>query len=79
MTDETGQPPQANIKTPRSRLGYIDITEHEVMITLAKLKPFKAVGPDDIHPMILKEVLTLAYPLTLLFNQSLQMGDMPED
>ena len=42
------------------------------------LKESKSMGPDQIHPMILKEcALEFARPLTILFRQSIKQGKIP--
>ena len=47
---------------------------------LFKLKPFKAPGPDGIHPYTLKECSSsICRPLCMLFNHSLQSGQLPQD
>ena len=61
----------------RSDVCLTDITGTEEMVfeTLFKLKPFKAPGPNGIHPYTLKECSSsLCRPLCMLFNQSLQFG-----
>ncbi len=36
------------------------------------------MGPDNIHPLVLKALsTTMAVPLTLLFNKSLESGHIP--
>ena len=41
------------------RLSDIIITDDMVMEKLSKLKPFKALGPDGIHPYIIKECIAV--------------------
>ena len=49
--------------------------ETEVMEKLQKLKTDKSPGPDDIHPLLLKECASvLAEPLSLIFQQSFDTG-----
>ena len=56
------------------------IIEDQVLHELEKLDPSKSPGPDEIHPKILYETRTIiAYPLSLIFNASLQEGRIPED
>jgi len=44
------------------------------------LKPDKSPGPDDIHPMLLRETAhTMASPLSLIFKKSLDEGLLPGD
>ena len=47
---------------------------------MKKLNIYKAVGPDDIHPRVLRELQdTLVVPLTIIFNKSLREGKLPLD
>ena len=49
----------------------IEITETGVLKLLQNLKPYKAQGPDNIHPRILKELAVEITPsLTLIFRKS---------
>jgi hypothetical protein len=56
----------------------IATTEAEVEQLLSSTNPNKAMGPDLIHPRMLKELAKpLAKPLTILFNTSLETGEVP--
>ena len=58
----------------------IIITEEAVEKKLATLDPCKTPGADNLHPRILKELSkSLAKPLALIFNKSLQNGKLPSD
>ena len=58
----------------------IVISTHGVEKLLKGLKPNKAMGPDNIHPWILKELaMDLAPMLRHLFQQSLTDGCIPKD
>ena len=58
----------------------IIITEEAVEEKLASLDPCKTPGADNLHPRILKELSkSLAKPLALIFNKSLQNGKLPSD
>jgi len=51
-----------------------------VMVEMTKVNTKKGVGPDGIHPMVLKHCSpSLAEPLTELFNDSLRLGVFPKD
>ena len=51
----------------------------EVYATLCAVKVNKSPGPDNITGKLLKAAApTLAYPLTLIFNRSMQQGVMPQ-
>jgi len=55
-------------------LSDIDFSSDDIMKILSNL------GPDKIHPSVLKECAdVLAYPLYLLFRKSLNEGSLPQD
>ena len=59
---------------------YPIITPIEVEKKLKALNQNKTQGPDKIPPKVLKELSKqLAYPLSVLFNNSLNSGKIPED
>lgn len=65
---------------PGSGLHEVSVTEDHVLQTLLKLKPDKSPGPDNIHPMFLRETAyNIALPLTLIFRKSLDEGVLPEE
>ncbi len=43
------------------------------------MQPYKAIGPDGIHPHVLNEVPAFAKPLYILFKQSMDTGSLPSD
>ena len=44
------------------------------------LNPSKALGPDDLHPRVLKEIATELGPVfSHLFQQSLDTGEIPKE
>ena len=56
----------------------VNISEEMVLEELKKIDPYKSNTEDCIHPRIVKEVmLTIAAPLTLLYNMSLTTGVVP--
>ena len=58
---------------------FEDFSFEEVYATLCAVKVNKSPGPDNITGRLLKAAApTLAYPLTLIFNRSLQQGVMPQ-
>jgi len=58
----------------------IIITEEKVRSKLLALKEDKVQGPDNIHPAVLKSCAdTVAKPLSIIFNKSLQEGTVPQD
>jgi len=57
----------------------IVVDEEKVRSKLLALKEDKAQGPDDIHPAVLKNCAdTVAKPLSIIFNKSLQEGTVPQ-
>ena len=57
----------------------IEITEDEVIDVIVNLDPNKASGPDLISNKMLKRVSkTVAKPLCIIFNRSLQEGIFPD-
>ena len=54
------------------------LNEFEIGKSLISLKESKSMGPDQKHPMILKEcALEFAKPLTILFQESIKQGKIP--
>ena len=58
----------------------ISIAAEGVRSQLQKLNPYKATGPDNISPRVLKELAdVLARPLAALFESSLNQATVPEE
>ena len=58
----------------------IDFCHRKVRKLLLKINPNKASGPDGIHGKILKNcAVSLAYPLSLMFKLSYNLGSLPRD
>ena len=71
-----------NMPTPElaTTLEDFTISEEEVRKLLLHLKRDKAPGPDGINPTILVELADiLAKPISIIFNISLDSGNIPED
>lgn len=65
---------------PFPAIDDIQVTENGVLKLLKNLNTSKAPGPDCLPNRILKELATeLAPSLTLLFNQTLSLGKLPDD
>ena len=60
-------------------INEIYFTPDDVKKLLQNVNPNKAMGPDDIHPRVLKELSEIIYfPLYCIFRQSLDIGVLPE-
>ena len=74
--DEPELPQNAN--NPDFNLNHIIILEQDVKDQLDNLNVSKPGGPDEISPKLIKTFgYDLVKPLTLLFNKSLQLGQVP--
>ena len=73
--------PEGEIPQLESRKGERLVITHEwVLKALMKTNITKSCGPDELHPRMLKELaVKLAAPMTKLFNQSLFLGEVPEE
>lgn len=61
-------------------LDHIDITTKGVVKLLKELKPGKAPGPDNISPLILKELAEEIGPaLATIYRSSITTGTLPSD
>ena len=79
FTVETGEIPYFEERT-KTKISSAQITVVMVIKELKKLNPYKACGPDQIHPRLLIELAEyIAEPITTLFNLSLRHGSVPED
>ena len=61
-------------------ISEIRVTPASVSNILIKLNKDKSQGPDKIPPRVLKELhLQLGVPLSILFNMSLEEGQIPDE
>ena len=59
---------------------HIVVTKEEVTKLLKSLNPSKALGPDELHPRVLKELVTELGPIFAhLFQQSMNKGEIPKE
>jgi len=78
-TSDFPLPPNHSFPIPSTYLSEAYITEAEVYEILADLDPTKAMGCDNIHPIVLKHCSNLlASPIALLFNMSVSTGCMAD-
>ena len=62
------------------RMNAITVSTEGVTKLLKDLNPSKAMGPDKLHPRILKELAAELGPVFAhLFQQSLDTGEIPEE
>ena len=73
--------PEGEIPQLEPRIGERLVITHEwVLKALMKTNITKSCGPDELHPRMLMELADeLAAPMTKLFNQSLFLGEVPEE
>ena len=58
----------------------IVVSKDEVIKLLKVLNPSKALGPDERHPRVLKELVTELGPVFAhLFQQSIDTGEIPKE
>jgi len=79
--DKTNIPEiEKNSRSKGASLTEIRVTPAAVEKKLKGLDPSKAQGPDNLPGRVLKELaLELSGPLCLLFNKTLETGEIPED
>ncbi|KFV90953.1 hypothetical protein N326_03957, partial [Eurypyga helias] len=56
------------------------VSEDQVWEHLGNLKVHKSMGPDGIHPWVLKKLVDgVAKPLSIIFEKSWWSGEVPDD
>ena len=74
-----GELPEFPRRTQRD-IGDIVITDDMISKKIKDLDTNKSFGPDEIHPLMLKELVEeIAEPLSRLMNMTLTEGTLPED
>ena len=73
------KPDMADQHPPNTLLNDIEFGREEIENEVKKLKSGKSAGPDNIHPRVLKETISvISAPLALIFNKSMQVGQLPD-
>ncbi|XP_069642217.1 vesicular inhibitory amino acid transporter-like [Haliaeetus albicilla] len=62
-----------------SKEGVSLVKEDQVKEYLRKLGMHKSMGPDKMHPRVLSELADIAKPLLIIFDQSWQLQEVPDD
>ena len=76
--EDTNNIPAFDDRQFLQKLQTVTITPDKVKKKLKKLKATKCAGPDGFHPRVLRDCAdSLALPLTLIFNKSLQEAHLP--
>ena len=78
--EESTPLPHFNDRQFAHELNTISITEVNIRKAIDRIKPTKSEGPDNIHPMLIKECKnSLLSPLKLIFEKSIQEAKIPEN
>ena len=78
-SEPEGDAPTIPVRTSAT-LEDIFITVEMVIEEIGRLKVNKSCGPDEIHPKMLKELVSIiSLPLSILLNRSMQEGVVPTD
>ena len=81
LNDQFSSVDKPSMKTPPQKtMDDIVISPLGIQKLLSKIKPFKATGPDNIPPFILKELSHEIAPIfSILFQASLFQSKLPAD
>jgi len=78
FTEDNHILPDGNSGTAQHVIDDVNFSNVEVFRILSRLKPKFSAGPDGYSAFFLKHVAgSVAFPLTLLFNQSFCSGEIP--
>lgn len=77
--DQVSEPLDLYLKDCMEDLSDIHIDKELARKKLSALNEFKAQGPVNIHPKVLKELADeLSEPLAVLYEQSVQTATVPQ-
>ena len=77
--ESTENSPKLDAKTTET-ISHVEVSVSDMEDALNNLKTCKSPGPDEIHPLILKELSAqLSRPLKILFDKTLEHGIIPSD
>ena len=72
--------PGMNRPAATSKLDTVDMNYTTILTTLQKMKINSSSGPDGLPPVLFKKLaLELALPLSLLFQSSMSVGQLPAE
>ena len=72
--------PPENLRCKYPIISDIIIDSNKILKLLANLKTNKASGPNEIKPVVLKELRNEISPeIQIIFEMSLQTGQLPKD
>jgi len=58
---------------------HVQVAEAQVLKALHRLKPDKSPGPDNLHPMLLRETAgCITVLLTVIYRKSVEEGTVPD-
>ena len=78
--EDTNNVPTIEMKDQQDSYTEIEVNELTVRKKLSKLKTNKSPGMDGMHPRVLRELQDeIAKPISLLINQTLETGSLPQD
>ena len=74
-----GDIPHLGKKVVKEAMKEMKIEKKDIVKETQKLKPNKSPGPDGIHPKLIRNLgETIAEPLALIFNKSLELKCIPD-
>ena len=70
----------ANLINTQLVMPDIQLSENGILKLLKDLNPHKAAGPDELKPLVLKELREVIAPmLRVIFQRSIETGRVPKD